>query len=62
MQLDYMGPNSSETQDFDVELHLFWQWMQKKIGTSTKPLPFIYGFFPKGQSSQHVGNDLKPSL
>jgi hypothetical protein len=25
MQLDYMGPDSSETQDFDGELYLFWQ-------------------------------------
>jgi len=25
MQLDYMGPDSSETRDFDGELYLFWQ-------------------------------------
>jgi hypothetical protein len=30
MQLDCMGPNSSETQDFDGEFHLFRQEMQKK--------------------------------
>jgi hypothetical protein len=32
--------------------------MQKKV-VSLKPLPFIYGLFPKGQSSQHVGNDVR---
>jgi hypothetical protein len=35
--------------------------MQKQV-VSSKPPPFIYGLFPKGQSSQHVGNDVRPLL
>ncbi len=31
-------------------------------GTSPKPFPFIYGFFLKGQNSQHVGIDVKPKF
>lgn len=31
-------------------------------GTSLKPFPFIYGFFLKGQNSQHVGIDVRPLL
>jgi hypothetical protein len=30
MRLDYIGPDSSETPNFDGVLHLFQQWMQKK--------------------------------
>jgi hypothetical protein len=34
---------------------------EKTSGTSPNPFPFIYGFFPKGQNSQHV-HDVKPML
>jgi hypothetical protein len=34
----------------------------KTNGTSLKPFPFNYGFFPKGQNTQHVGYDIKPLL
>jgi hypothetical protein len=57
-----MGLDSNETQDFDSELLFILAMDAKTSGTSPKPLPFIYGFFPKGQSSQHVGNDLRPSI
>jgi hypothetical protein len=34
----------------------------KTNGTSPKPILFICDFFPKDQSSQHIGHDVKPPL
>jgi len=34
----------------------------ESYGTSLKPFPFICGFFPKGQNSQHVMHDVRRLL
>jgi hypothetical protein len=56
--------NFNETYDFGGELQVLQQYMQKQefktFGTSLKSFPFIYGFFPKGQNSQHGGHDVRP--
>jgi hypothetical protein len=35
---------------------------EKITDTSSKPFPFICGFFPKGQNLQHVVHDIRPLL
>ncbi len=45
MRLDCMRPDINEIQDFDGELHLFQQWMQKQVVQFLNPfLSFIIFF------------------
>jgi hypothetical protein len=47
MQLDCMGLDSSEIQDFDGELHLFQQWMQKQVVQVLNPFLSFMAFFQR---------------
>ncbi len=50
MQLDYMGLDSSETQDFDGELYLFPQQMQKQMVQVLNPFLSFMASFQKAKA------------
>jgi hypothetical protein len=61
-QHDLLGPNSSDTHDFDGELHVLQKNMQGQSGVCSKPFLFNYYFYLIDKSSQHVGYDVRPPL
>ncbi len=60
MRLDCMGPDFSETQNFDGVLHLFQQWMQKQVVQVLNPFLSFMASFQKAKAHNMLAVMLNP--